>query len=227
MSSSGTPVCMSDYPNNPGVRLVYTSSYPNNPGVQTVWMSSYPNNPGVMLIHYSSYPNNPGVMHIYMSGCFPESELVQTCSDTYAPIGLLKIGDKISSWDVEKKKMQFTAVTEIHKYTVNDIMCFNDIMRVSSSHPLMVVESDEDGMLMPKWKVAFDVNVGDCMVGAGGKLIAVKTKSRHWYNAGTEVLNLSTDSGVSFLVGNCVVRAENAQDSIGWADTPVTQKLAA
>ena len=44
---------------------------------------------------------------------------------------------------------------------------------------------------------------------------------------GIEVLNLSTDNGVPFLVRNCVVRAENAQDSIGWADAPVTQKIAA
>jgi hypothetical protein len=190
-------------------------------------MSDYPNNSNVMLIHYTQYENNPGVMKIYQSGCFPASELVHTYSDAYAPIGSLKTGDKISSWDVEKEKMQYTTVTGIHKYIVNDIMCFNKAMRVSSSHPLMVVENDGNGILMPKWKVAFDVNVGDSVIGAGGKLIVVKTKSRHWYNAGTEVLNLSTDSGVPFLVGSCVVRAENAQDVIEWADTPVTQKLRA
>ncbi|MDR2728473.1 MAG: hypothetical protein LBB56_05015, partial [Chitinispirillales bacterium] len=117
-------------------------------------MSSYPNNPGVQLIHYSSYPDNPGVQHIYMSGCFPESELVHTYSDAYAPIGSLKVGDIISSWNAEQKKTQYTAVTGIHKYMVNDIMCFNNAMRVSSSHPLMVVESGENGILIPKWKVA-------------------------------------------------------------------------
>jgi hypothetical protein len=190
-------------------------------------MSDYPNNPGVMLIHYTQYEHNPGVMKIYQTGCFPKSEPVYTHSGMYVPIGLLKIGDKISSWDVERQKTQYTGVTGIHKYIVNDIMCFNNVMRVSSSHPLMVVEINRDGILIPKWKVAFDINVGDYVVGSGGKLIVVKTKSRHWYNAGTEVLNLSTDSGVPFLVGNCVVRAENAQDSIEWADTPVTQKLVA
>jgi hypothetical protein len=162
-----------------------------------------------------------------MTGCFPESEFVHTCSDECVPIGSLKIGDKISSWDVEKKKMQYTAVTGIHKYTVNDIMCFNNAIRVSSSHPLLVIESNENGILMPKWKVAFDVNVGDCVVGACGKLIAVKIKNRHWYNDGIEVLNLSTDSGAPFLVRNCIVRAENAKDGVGWAETPLTQKLAA
>jgi hypothetical protein len=227
MSNYGTPICYSDYPYNPGVVSAWVSSYPNNPGVMSVWMSSYPNNPGVMSVWMSSYPNNPGVQHIYMTGCFPASELVHTCSDAYAPIGSLKTGDKISSWDVEQKKMKNTAITGIHKYMVNDIMCFNNTIRVSSSHPLMIVESDESGILVPKWKVAFDVNVGEHVVGAGGKLIAIKTKSRHWYNAGTEVLNLSTDNGVPFLVGNCVVRAENAQDDIALADAPVTQKLAA
>jgi hypothetical protein len=190
-------------------------------------MSDYPNNPGVMLIHYTQYEHNPGVMKIYQTGCFPKSELVHRCSDMYVPIGSLKVGDKISSWDVERQKTQYTGVTGIHKYMVNDIMCFNDAIRVSSSHPFLTVNRDENGIAMLKWKVAFDINVGDCVVGSGGKLTAVKTKTRHWYNAGTEVLNLSTENGVPFLVGNYIVRAENAKDTVGWADTPVTQKLAA
>ncbi|MDR0313262.1 MAG: hypothetical protein LBI14_06670 [Treponema sp.] len=164
---------------------------------------------------------------VYMSGCFPASELVNIRPDEYVPIGSLKTGDKIGSWDLERKKMQYTSVTGIHKYIVNDIICFNNAMRVSASHPLMVVEQAENGIFMPIWKVAFDVNVGDCMVGVDGKLIAVKIKGKHWYNSGVEVLNLSTDCGAPFLVGNCVVRAENAQDSIEWANTPVTQKLLA
>jgi len=168
-----------------------------------------------------------GGQPVYMAGCFPKSEFVLITSEVNVRIGSLKIGDKISSWDVEHKKMQYTAVTNIHKYTVNDIMCFNSTMLVSSSHPFLVVEKSKNGVLMQKWKVAFDVNVGDCVVGAQGKLIAVKKKNRHWYNAGIEVLNLSTDGGVPFLVGNCVVRAENAKDFIEWADTPITQKLLA
>jgi hypothetical protein len=218
----------SNYPDNSNVQLVHESSYPNNPGVLHVGLTSdYPHNSDVMHVFKSNYPYNPGVQLIYMTGCFPKSELVHTYSDAYVPIGSLKVGDKINSWDMEQKKIQYTTVTKIHKYTVNDIMCLNNVMRVSSSHPLMVVENGEDGILMPKWKVAFDVNVGDCVVGAGGKIIVLKTKSRHWYKAGIEVLNLSTDSGVPFLVGNYVVRAENAQDDIEWADAPLTQKLAA
>jgi len=229
MSSSNNALAVywSDYPNNSNVQHVYFSTYPNNPGVRHVYESSYPNNPGVQHAWRSDYPNNSNVQHIYMTGCFPESELVHTCSDEYVSIGSLKKGDKINSWDVEKKKMQYTSVTKIHKYTVNDIICFNNNMRVSSSHPLMVVESGGNGIFMPKWKVAFDVNVGDCVVGSDGKLITVKTKSRHWHNDGIKVLNLSTDNGVPFIVGNFVVRAENAQADIEWADTPLTQKLAA
>jgi len=226
MSSSGTLTYYSDYPHNPGVQLVWVSQYPHNAGVVPVGRSSdYPHNSGVMLIHYTQYEHNAGVMKIYQTGCFPASELVHTCSDACVPIGSLKIGDKISSWDMERRRMQCTAVTKIHKYVINDIVCFNNAMRVSASHPLMVVENGGKGMLVPKWKVAFDVNVGDCVVGANGKLVAVKTKRRHWYDAGTEVLNLSTDNGVPFLVSNCVVRPENAQDCIEWADAPVTQKL--
>ena len=225
MSSSGIPTFFSNYPHNPGVQLVWVSNYPHNPGVRSVWTSNYEHNPGVMKIHYTQYEHNSGVMKIYQSGCFPKSELVLTCFDTYVPIGSLKVGDKISSWDVEQKKVQYTAVTGIHKYVVNDIMRFNNDMRVSASHPLMVMESNENGIFTPKWKVAYDVSIGNFVVGAGGKLIAVKAKNRRWYSAGTEVLNLSTDSGVPFLVGNFVVRAENAQDSIELSDTPATQKL--
>jgi hypothetical protein len=180
-----------------------------------------------MHVYRTNYEYNPGVQKIYMTGCFPETELVYTCSDAYVPIGSLKIGDKISSWDLEKKKMQYTAVTKIHRYAVNDIICFNNAMRVSSSHPLMVVESGKNGILIPKWKVAFDIKVGDNVVGINGQLVAIKTKIRHWHDASKEVLNLSTDSGVPFLVGNCVVRAENAHDGIEWADAPLTQKLVA
>jgi len=164
---------------------------------------------------------------VVVRGCFPMSELVNICPDAYIPIASLKIGDKISSWDEERKKLQYTAITKIHKYKVFEIMCFNNILQVSSTHPLMVAERDETGIIIVKWKVAFDIKVGDCVVGAGGKLIPVKTRSRHWYNAGIEVLNLSTDSGVPFIVRNCVVRAENAQGGIKWADTPVTKRLAA
>jgi len=166
-------------------------------------------------------------MEIMLVSCFPKSELVNTGYNTHVPIGSLKVGDKISSWDTELKKEKCTAVTGIHKYTVTEIMCFNNAMRVSSSHPLMVMESNDNGILIPKWKVAIEVNVGDCVVGAGGKLKTIETKSRHWYDTGIEVLNLETDSGVPFLVGNFVVKAENAQDNIEWADSPVTQKLIA
>jgi len=166
-------------------------------------------------------------MQMMFVGCFPKSELVHTSPYNCVPIGTLKIGDKISSWDVEQKKAQCTAVTEIHKYTVMEIICFNNAMRVSFSHPLMVMEIGKNGVFTPKWKAALDVNVGDCVVGADGKLITIKTKSNHWYDAGMEVLNLSTDSGVPFLVGNCVVKAENARDNVEWADTPITQKLIA
>ena len=70
--------------------------------------------------------------------------------------------------------------------------------------------------------------MGDYIFSADGKLTVVKAKNRHWYPAtGIEVLNLSTDSGVPFLVGNFVVRAENTKDSIEWANTPLTQKLVA
>jgi hypothetical protein len=226
MSSSGTAVFKSSYEHNPGVVKAWVSSYPNNPGVMAVYSTTYENNPGVMKIYMTTNEYNSGVK-IYMSGCFPKNELVHTCSDARAPIGSLKEGDKISSWDVERKKQQYTAVTKIHRYTVNDIMYFNNVMKVSSTHPLMVVERGEGGVYVPKWKVAYDVKVGDCVVGVGGKLIAVKTKSRHWHDTGTEVLNLSTDSGAPFLVGGFVVRAENAIDSVEWADTPLTQKLVA
>ena len=164
---------------------------------------------------------------VYLPGCFPKSELVHTTFDACVPIGSLKMGDKISFWDVERQKKQYTAVTEIHKYTVMDLICFNNAMRVSSTHPLMVMDHGEHGIITPKWKVAFDVNIGDYVIGSDGKWFTIKSKSRHWYDTGIEVLSLSTDNGVPFMVGNCVVRAENATDNLEWADAPTTQKYRA
>ncbi|MCL2817281.1 MAG: hypothetical protein FWD39_02705 [Clostridiales bacterium] len=164
---------------------------------------------------------------VYVTGCFPKTELVHTDFDTYALIGSLKVGDKIASFDAGLKKLQYTAVTEIHRYTVMEIICFNNAMNVSSTHPLMVVESVGNGLFVPKWKAAYDINVGDCLVGADGKHLTIRSKSNHWHDAGVEVLNFSTDSGVPFLVRNCVVRAENAKDNIDWSEASVTQKLLA
>ena len=198
---------------------------PDYPGARAAFESSYD---VAQMYTFLVDPNVPGAQAafaVYFTGCFPKSELVHTKADACVPIGSLKVGNKIGSWDVERKKPQDTAVTAIHKYTVNDIVCFNNAMRVSSSHPLMVMEREVNGIVTPKWKVAFDVRVGDCVVGADGKWFTIKSKSRHWHDAGIEVLNLSTENGVPFMVGKCVVRAENATDNIEWADAPITQKL--
>jgi len=170
----------------------------------------------------------PGVGRaVWAAGCFPESEFVHAVADMRIPIGEIKVGNKISSWDAEKKKAQFTAVTDIHEYKVWEIICFNNVIRVSSSHPLMVIESGEDGIFTQKWKVASNVNVGDCLVGTNGKHITVKSRGYHWYDSGMKVLNLSTDSGVPFLVGDCVVRAENAMDNLEWVGALLPEKLIA
>lgn len=168
---------------------------------------------------------NTGRYTIFIAGCFLKSELVQINSDTYIPIGLLKMGDRISSWDIEYRKAKCTSVTEIHKYRVMQIVCFNNSLQVSSSHPIMVMENEERGVFIPKWKVAYDVNIGDQIVGTDGKFITIRSNSTHWYNGGIEVINLSTDNGVPFSVRNCIVRAENAKNRIDWANTPITQKL--
>ena len=116
-------------------------------------------------------------------------------------------------------------MTEVLKYTVNEIICFNNAMRVSSSHPVMTAERCDSGLYVSKWKSAFNVTVGDYVVGINGKPLLVTSRNRYGYDDGIEVLNLSTDSGTPFAVGNCVVRADNAVDSIEWANAPVTQKI--
>jgi hypothetical protein len=196
----------------PGFRAVWNAG--SIPGSTPIWIAG----PGFTPIWWAG----PGFTPVWLAGCFPKSELVHIKSDEYAPIASLKIGDKISSWDINRKKAQFTKVTIINQYTVNEIICFNGNMRVSSSHPLLVVETR---MLAPKWKVSTDVNIGDYIVGVDGKLSIIKSKSKHWYDTGIKVLNLATDNGDPFIVGGCIVRAENANDGIEYADTPITQQL--
>jgi len=172
-------------------------------------------------------PNTLNAIPVLLAGCFPKFELVQTDVDEHVPIGSLKVGDKIRSWDMERKKRGKTAVTGIHKYTVTEIICFNNAIRVSVTHPLLVMEVKENNFLVPKWKVAFDVNIGDLMVEFDGRYSIINSKSIRWFDDGIEVLDLSTDSGVPFLVGNFVARSKNARDNIEWADAILTQRLLA
>lgn len=159
--------------------------------------------------------------------CFPKSELVHTASNERTPIGALRIGDRVCSWDAERKKANYTEVTRVHENVVNEVMCFNNVMRVSLNHPMMVMERSETGIFNAKWKASHDVSVGDYLVGADGRSIAVKSKKSQWFNDGIEVVNLSTADGLPFVVGNYVVRADNyIADGIAWADAPMSQKIA-
>ncbi|MDR2972621.1 MAG: hypothetical protein LBU83_11960 [Bacteroidales bacterium] len=176
---------------------------------------------------YMSHCKDLGAQAVWMAGCFPKSELVNITSDERVPIGSLNVGDKIGSWDIENKKTQYTAVTEIHRYRVMEIIGFNNSMLVSSSHPLMVMTYEKNGELMPQWKVAFDINIGDHVIGPDNKCTAIRSKRRYWYDTGIEVLNLSTDSGRPFLVRDFVVKANNTIDNIEWAGTPATQRIVA
>jgi len=166
-----------------------------------------------------------GAQNVFFVACFPKGELVQLSPDKYAPIGSIKAGDRLYSWDSQQKKARYTAATKVHTYKVHEIVCLNNALRVASSHPLMVFEKDAHGLLYPIWKAAYDVAIGDILAGMDGRYIVVKSKSIHWYDNAIEVLNLSTDSGTPFLIGGCVVRAKNTEDKLKWADAPVTQHL--
>jgi|GEM_PF-2948851 len=215
------------YMGESGAQNVFPVSYMGESGAQNVYRVSYYGDSGAKNVYHVKYYGDSGAKNVYYVGCFPESELVHTGSDVYVPIGSLKVGDKICSWEAERKKMQYTVVSEIHKYIVNEIISLNNIIRVSSSHPLFVMELDKNGIFIPKWKVAFNINIGDHLIGIGGKLTEVKTKVRYWYNFGTEVLSLSTFNGAPFFAGNCVVGAENTQGGIEYKDTHLIQKQTA
>ena len=124
-------------------------------------------------LHYDWVHESPGGDEVHLAGCFLESELIQTGANQCVPMGSLKIGDKLWTWDADRKKAQYTAITDIHKYEVNEVICFNGAMRVSTMHPLL------------------------------------------------------TDSGMPFIAGNCVVKANNTNDSIAWDDASMSQKLLA
>jgi len=162
---------------------------------------------------------------VSLSGCFPKSEPIQTTPFDCAPIGSIKTGDKLASWNTVQNKFQYTAVTNIHEYRVHEIIYLNKTIRVSSCHPMLVAERAESGLITLKWKAAFDVETGDCLLGCDGKIIEIRTKSRRWLSGGVDVINLSTDCGSPFFAGGFIVRAENAADNLAWADTPVTKKL--
>jgi len=162
------------------------------------------------------------LQQVRIASCFPPSALIQRNVDECVPIGAIAVGDKICSWNIERKKAEFTTVVEIHRLKAFDLNCFNNSLIVSPSHPLMVLEYDDDCQLnVPKWKLALDVNVGDFILGFKGIPIVVKSKNYRWVGNGTEVINLSTDTGIPFVVADCVVRAQNAADYIEWVKTKI------
>lgn len=162
---------------------------------------------------------------ICWSNCFPESELVNTVGNKYSTIASLKIGDKITSWNEELKKEHYTTVTGVYKYGVNEIMCLNGKITSSSTHPFLVMERNENGLLITKWKCAFDIKVGEFLVGASGDLTEVKTSTYTWYDKTVDVFNITTENGAPYMVRDCVVKSEHSKDNIEYSKARVTQKL--
>ena len=211
----------------PEAMPVYQASPSYAPEAMSVLMTSPSYAPEAMPVCLASPSYTPNARPVFNVGCFPKYELVYKNDNFFVPIGSLSIGDEISSWDIALRKKQYTVVTKIHEYTVHEIIDLNNNIHVSSSHPLMVIDRGVNGIFVPKWKVACDINVGDCIVGPNNKYIIVNSKDILWHNNGIRVLNLSTDGGIPFFVKNCLVRAENSQDDIKWTKTSVTQKLVA
>ena len=53
---------------------------------------------------YQTHESASYAQAVYYTQCFPKTELVHTSSDEYTPIGSLKVGDKLMSWDALQKK---------------------------------------------------------------------------------------------------------------------------
>ncbi|WP_461256745.1 Hint domain-containing protein [Treponema sp. R80B11-R83G3] len=156
--SYGESGAISVYPTSSG-DYVYPVSYYGENNAQNVHRSSYFGENNAKCVRHVSYYGENNAKCVYYVGCFPASELVFIDSDLYVPIGSLKIRDKICSWEAEHGRTKYIAVSKIHKYIVNEIICINNIVKVSSSHPLMVMERNKNGISIPKWKVAFEVKV--------------------------------------------------------------------
>jgi len=165
-----------------------------------------------------------GAMLVYYVGCFPASELVQISETEYAPIGSVKIGDKISAWDVENRKQRNTSVIGVNQYIVNEMVCINGSLCVSASHPLLVM-GETNNLHTAYWKIAGEVSIGDCLIASNGESIAVYSKTKHWYDDGIEVINIATDNGEPFVVRNCIVRADNANDSLMRVNALVSRQM--
>jgi hypothetical protein len=167
-----------------------------------------------------------GALGVFYIGCFPKSEYVMISRDDYVPIGSIDEGKKILSWDVEGGIAHYsTKVTNVNRYIVNEIICINGTLRVSSCHPLLAMRRTDKDLCLPQWIISHDIGVGDCLLTSDNQVIEVRSKKAFWYDKGIEVLSLETENGSPFVVSGCVVRADNANDDIGWADTPVYKHL--
>lgn len=198
-------------------------------GATAVYNTGYSDNNAQEVYRSSTGGAVYGAMEVYYVGCFPKSELVQVGGRSYRLIGSIKAGDKIRSWDARRdtnaRKTEFTKVTAVKTYLVNEMICINHSLRISPTHPVLARDARAQEAERYIWKTAYDICIGDALIDEAGKLITVKSKTAQWHDAGIEVLNLETEGGAAFAVRDIIVRAENASDSLMWMDTPLSRRL--
>jgi|GEM_PF-4841110 len=165
-------------------------------------------------------------MIIAFTGCFPKTELIATRNKGYVPIGDIQKGEFVQTFNPTTKCNEYTKVTQIHTYRVNEIVLLNESLQISASHPVLVLERESQNELeVQKWKVAMDILVGDSVFAGNGKLIDIHSKEVIWHESRIEVLNISTENKLPFIMQTFVVRSENAVDNIITSDSHLTKRL--
>jgi hypothetical protein len=171
---------------------------------EAVWMSKFHNGQAVWISQARLGKA------VWIAGCFPKTTPIRMSTHKPVPIESIQVGDVLRSWDIHQQQIQSTVVTQIHHHQALILICINDILEVSSSQPLLVVESsDISNLAKLHWKYADALAVGNTILGYGGELIPVESVRAIPVEGSIDVMHLSTEGGASFFVDEFLVRAFN------------------
>jgi hypothetical protein len=161
---------------------------------------------------------------VWISACFPLNEQVITGEGETKKIGCISKGDKIRSLDTVNYKPVKNVVTGVHNHIIYETVTINKCLTVSATHPLLVLENNEKGGAVFKWKAAFDLREGDILKTLTRR-VAVSNVKIQWNDEGVKVINLSTDSGLPFCIKGVIAKADNDNTGLYWSNSPISQEL--
>ena len=187
-------------------------------GMTTAWPAALIYFGEKSLYHYSpSYKNSSDEgseayriarKHIYrpsgtyIGPCFTAGTKVLLNNEEFTNIEKIKIGDSISTYNLENQQLEENKVSKIFKHEVDNIYKLtlsNEVLFVTAEHPFYVIGKD--------WVKVVDLQVGDLLMTYDGNKIWVDDKEL--IRKSIEVYNIHVDGNHNYFVGTIQVLVHN------------------